>query len=308
MDFKVKRQQSFRIRGRVFESDSGRRTVTSLNLTDLGGGLITGGGLDSSTRPSADGTFEFRDVFPGVYSIATAGPIRGLTVVRVGSSDVDNVVLSMATTIVQGHLRIEGQDASNISETSLTLNPLVDGVPLPKGSLYFSSKLRSGKADSQGRFSFDNVLPMDYRIGIEDLPQGYFLKEARFGATDLLSQPYRLSGSNATLEVVVSSNSGHIDGVVVAENLQPAPGVQTVLVPDRSRNRAEFYKTGRTDRDGRWSFDNIVPGDYKVYAWDGIDPYSWFDPEVIRRYESRAQAVHVRESSKQTIQVRLIRD
>jgi hypothetical protein len=174
--------------------------------------------------------------------------------------------------------------------------------------LYFSSKLRSGNPDRQGKFSFDNVLPIDYRLGIEDLPQGYFLKEARFGATDLLGQPYRLASSNATLEVVIGANSGHIDGTIVDDNLQAAPGVQTVLVPDRSRNRAELYKAGRTDRDGRWSFDNIPPGDYKVFAWDGIDPYSWFDPEVVRRYESRAQAVHVGESSKQTLQVRLIRD
>jgi len=92
----------------------------------------------------------------------------------------------------------------------------------------------------------------------------------------------------------------------LTDRFAPAKGAQLVLVPDHSRHRVELFKTTVTDQNGRFSIRNVAPGDYKLYAWEAIEPYSWFDPDVLKLYEQSAQPVHLTESARQTVDPRLI--
>ena len=53
---------------------------------------------------------------------------------------------------------------------------------------------------------------------------------------------------------------------------------------------------------------NSVPGkiDYKLFAWDSLGPFAWYDPEILARYESKGKAVHVIESVNQTVELKVI--
>src|SRR4029453_241411 len=35
------------------------------------------------------------------------------------------------------------------------------------------------------------------------------------------------------------------------------------------------------------SFRSVPPGSYKLFAWEGIELFSWFDPEVLAQYETQ---------------------
>jgi hypothetical protein len=48
---------------------------------------------------------------------------------------------------------------------------------------------------------------------------------------------------------------------------------------------------------------SVAPGDYKLAAWDAIEPYAFFDPELIKQADNNGKLVHVSESSRQTINV-----
>ena len=50
----------------------------------------------------------------------------------------------------------------------------------------------------------------------------------------------------------------------------------------------------------------IAPGDYKVFSWEALEEYAWFDPELLAQSETRGHAVRTSESSTETIEVRLI--
>ena len=50
----------------------------------------------------------------------------------------------------------------------------------------------------------------------------------------------------------------------------------------------------------------ITPGDYKLFSWDGLDPFRYMDPDFISKFESNGTPVHVDESSTQSIQVKMI--
>jgi hypothetical protein len=46
---------------------------------------------------------------------------------------------------------------------------------------------------------------------------------------------------------------------------------------------------------GRFQFDRVPPGDYKVFAWQEVEAGAWHDPEFMRTYENLGTPVRVSE-------------
>ena len=51
---------------------------------------------------------------------------------------------------------------------------------------------------------------------------------------------------------------------------------------------------------------NIPPGDYKLFAWENVEPGAWQDSDFIQRYESSGQTIRINEGSNETPQLRVI--
>jgi hypothetical protein len=62
-------------------------------------------------------------------------------------------------------------------------------------------------------------------------------------------------------------------------------------------------KTATTDPSGRFHFDHVPPGDYRVFAWAEVESDSWFDPEFMRNYEMLGARVRVAEDSTENVEV-----
>ena len=108
------------------------------------------------------------------------------------------------------------------------------------------------------------------------------------------------------LNIVLSSQPGQIDGTVVNEQSQPVRGFQTVLIPDRFRDRTELYKTAVTDENGHFTIRGITPGEYKLFAWEAIEQFAYFDSDFLRQFEQKGKPVSISESSKVTAEVKVI--
>jgi hypothetical protein len=149
------------------------------------------------------------------------------------------------------------------------------------------------------------VVPGEYRVVVNP-SQDFYVKELRYNRLDALTNPVSVCcNSDATIEVVISRNVGQVDGVIVDDRMQPAPGVQAVLVPN-ARHRTELYKTATTDQSGRFAMRGLAPGDYKLFAWEALENYGYFDPDVIRRVEALGKPVQVGESSKLAVEGKVI--
>jgi hypothetical protein len=157
------------------------------------------------------------------------------------------------------------------------------------------------KAD--GTFRIDNLFPGQYDVWVSGLQPSSYIKEARLGVVDVLTESLQIDGPESrTLEILLSLNVGAMDGTAT-DQFGSVPGAQILLVPNRSRHRHQLFRAVTADQNGRFSIPNVVPGDYKLFAWEAIEPYSWFDAEVLARYESRARPIHVAERSRQTVEV-----
>jgi hypothetical protein len=93
---------------------------------------------------------------------------------------------------------------------------------------------------------------------------------------------------------------------VTGNNLQPLAGAQVALIPDKPRYRTELFKTTMTTPDGRFTFAGIAPGDYKLFAWDGLERMAFFDPEILAQFEERGMPLRFLEASEQTVELKAI--
>ena len=81
--------------------------------------------------------------------------------------------------------------------------------------------------------------------------------------------------------------------------------LEAVLIPDRRRDRTELYKTATTDETGHFTIRGIPPGDYKIFAWDGIE-FGYYDSDLVRLFEQKGTPVRIVESAKESLEVRII--
>ena len=85
----------------------------------------------------------------------------------------------------------------------------------------------------------------------------------------------------------------------------PIPGAQVVLIPAR-RERTELFRPVSADSSGHFTISSIAPGEYILASWDAIEPYAFFDPELLAQAERQGKPVRVGESSHQTLNTTLI--
>ena len=153
----------------------------------------------------------------------------------------------------------------------------------------------------------DNVLPGEYRVTVHTPQPEIYVKLARLDSADVLHEPVRISGPvSGTLDIVLSTKSGQIDGMLVNERSQPLSGIQTVLVPDQSRDRPQLYKRAITDDTGHFTMRGIAPGEYKIFAWEVLEEFGYFDSDFLRQFEQKGRPVSVTESSKINVEVKII--
>ena len=140
-----------------------------------------------------------------------------------------------------------------------------------------------------------------FRVTLDSVPADYYVKEIRFDKNDILNTPLQFAGPvPEPMEVILSAAAGQIAGSV------GSPNAQVVLIPDTNRTRIDLFRTATTDASGRFTLRGITPGDYKIYAWEAIEPYAYFDPDFVQRAQSSGRAVRVTESDRLTIDLKLI--
>jgi hypothetical protein len=80
-----------------------------------------------------------------------------------------------------------------------------------------------------------------------------------------------------------------------------------VLVPSSSlRRQTNLYQTVQSNAEGHFTFENLSPGTYKVFAWEDVESFAWFDADFMRNAESRGTEIVIREGSKEKMELTVI--
>ena len=80
------------------------------------------------------------------------------------------------------------------------------------------------------------------------------------------------------------------------------------MVPQEKErlDQMSYYKTVTTDQYGRFTLKSIDPGEYKVFAWEDVESGAYMDPDFVKPVENQGSSVTIRESSRESLQLKLI--
>jgi hypothetical protein len=281
--------------------------------------LNPNGSLYNTPVDAESGRFDFPKVVPGGYVSYLF--INGLTVrapVEVRAGDVDGIFLTIGEGVsIPVSVSFDGEpppkmpNPSNLRPT-LWRNPTIINAP-------------SMPATMGGTLALQNIAPGDYHVYMPPLLaplsgaypviqpplwQNAYVKSMRLGNVDVLKDGLRFSGQpEGTLEVVVGGNPGTLEGRVLNDRLEPAVSVTVTLFAAEAGSRiyrTDMYKATATDTAGRFRVEGLPPGEYKVFAWEGIENGAWMDTNFLRAYENWGQPARVEEGKSTSVNVPVV--
>jgi hypothetical protein len=304
----ISKARTVRISGRITNLVSPGGTTPNVMLGPRSANFFSMGIVNRPNQVDRAGRFEIRGVIPGSYWLtASVNQSNRMYSVRqpvdVGSSNIENLVLAIGEGAqITGSVRIDGETSLSLTSIRVYLQPREPGIMMGPTS---NSTLKD-----DGSFHLTDVSPDRYNLSFPGLPDGLYVKSIRVGDNDVLATGLDLTSSRSmSVEVVLSPRAGEVIGIVQSPNTQQAaPGATVVLVPqeDERRTQQTYYKIATTDQMGAFTLKSVVPGEYRAYAWEEIEPGAYIDPDFMKPFESKGQAVSVPEGGHNALQLTLI--
>ncbi|MGA2134341.1 MAG: carboxypeptidase regulatory-like domain-containing protein [Bryobacteraceae bacterium] len=299
LNLTLAKARTFRIRGRV----EGRPDAQIMLIPRGQAQWIS---IDQQNHGTGSkGTFELNGILPGAYTLTASSWSQNKVLtsrqeVDVGDSNIDNLVLVPSPGIeVIGTVAVDAVNPPALDSVNVMLRAR------DPGRIMYAS---SSEHLHDGAFTLSDVTPDNYYLQVTGLPDGYWVKSVHMGDQEVRDTGIDLtSGPSGSINVTLAANAGQIDGSVQNDQQQAAPGATVVLVPEpKLRDRPDAYKNITSDQNGRFSFKNLAPGDYRLFAWEDVEYGAYMDPDFLRPFEDRGQSLSIQEGSRESVQLNLI--
>jgi protocatechuate 3,4-dioxygenase beta subunit len=246
---------------------------------------------------ASSGRFEIQDLVPGQYTLrATSGDgprrLRGERAVTVTAADVSNVAIELAPGLdLEGRLTMTGEvDPALNARCAVTLRPV-----LPQES----DMLSMAYAREDGRLQFHAVMPGRYLV--EFACGAGYVSAATWGGQELLADNRIrvMAGAAPRFDITVRTDSGTVAGTVAAEG---AAGRVRVVLSDSG---GAGQRATETEPGGPFTFQNVRPGEYRVYAFPADEEIEYDDPAALARAGLEAQDVRVGARERVTVALKV---
>jgi protocatechuate 3,4-dioxygenase beta subunit len=305
---RLSKTHTVRVKGHVSYSVPGHPRVNVYLLP-----RTQGMGGPMPVRPSQidpKGDFDIRGVAPGSYSLTAVindgtKSYQTRVPLEVGASNIERANLAIGPGIeVRGTVRVEGNEAqpADLSNLRLMLQPR------ELGGIMFGG-VAPGKLDEGRGFKIQDVSPGLFNLMVMGLPAGFYVKSVRSDQTDVLTTGLNTEAAQAPLEVLLSGSAAQVSGSVQnAATNTPMAGATVVLVPQEKerKDQANYYKQINSDQNGAFTFKDVVPGEYKVYAWEDVEAGAYMDAEYMKPFESKGEPLSVGENDRRSLQLTVI--
>ena len=323
-DFTVATRRTFKVSGtvvnvpiRTLQNGQKDGSIAGFTVVPADEPADTPGAYVTNTIRGGNGEFEVTlppgswDVFATVPKsaprstsgapVASGASMVGRTRVVVVDGDVSGVIMPLISTAVRGHVTMPATSQARFpSRISLVSR---ENLLAPAASQVL---------DSNGTFSFEGMLPGKYSIEIAPIPMGYYLADLRIGYTTIYNDGIINIGADALepVEVVLQQGGGTIQGILEDDNVEPTgeyiqPRILLVPVWPRRQNPLLYQTSTLIGAPGAFSFRNVPPGDYKVFAWKRFPFGAEQNSAFIGRYEQYGVPVTVLANERSAVTVRL---
>jgi protocatechuate 3,4-dioxygenase beta subunit len=298
MDIKMARIKAVHVKGKVAGAAPDQNIVVRLAAKDAGIlALVTG---RNAPVNKSTGAFDIAGITPGSY-ILRASDTSGLKSlgsmpIEIGDKRVEGIALNIAPAAeLAGNITVE------ISERTPPANVSLKGARIllesTSGMILVPPNV---SVSADGSFTFKDLGADKYFVRVTGGCQSCYTQSVKLGTVEMSSDGLSLGAhGNDKLSITLRTGAASIDGVIRGEDDKPQAGVTVALIPD-SRVYL-LYQSTFTDQQGAFSFKHITPGDYRVLAWEVVEPNAFQDPEFLKPFEGRAEAVSLKENDHKSI-------
>jgi uncharacterized surface anchored protein len=222
------------------------------------------------------------------------------TRVEVGYSNVSNINLTVVPGIdIKGQIATEdGKAPTNFRPNNVRIQ-LTPTEEVPVGNV-------QAQVQADGTFTLTGVPAMSYKVNVAGVNGGYVIS-GRYGNNEVLNQPLQVEAgqTGSTLSFQLGFQPGSVTGDVRDSKDQPYQAATCVLVP-AARNRLDLYKTAASDQNGKITFNNVAPGDYKLFAWESVPAGAYQDADYLRPFEDKGKVITIGKGGAQQAQINVI--
>jgi hypothetical protein len=324
IDFQLQLAPLARVEGTVLNSTGAQLRDISLNLTEVN---AMGQAMPAiSARADGEGRFRMNNVPPGQYRLTAranigapqAGGGRGgppgqrpepvivwaSADVVVDGRNVSNVILTLQQGVsVSGQLAFDGsiQAPADLTRFRVTMAPV--------GPNPFGGGASAARVDANGRFTIPSVPPGRYRLSA-GASNGWFPESSMIGGQDALDFPFEVKGTQNISGAVVTftDKQTELTGVVTNERGEPAVDYTLVAFPSDQRywgtGTSRRIQTTRPGTDGRYTWRNLPPGDYRIAPVLDIDPGMTSDPQFLQQLEQTSLRITLQAGEKKVQDIR----
>jgi len=257
LNFKLAMAAGVRIRGVVGIPASNFPKTRMATLT----------GTESEPKDAVvndDGSFEFRGVLPGKYTIEFSPTAQEISL-TVADTNIDSIKVK-APVVITGKVRVEDSGPALTSPSQVNAaSTFLRIATIPSGGTYSYHPVAGN-----GTFAF--TLPADATYGVEvyDLPIGYYVKSIRSGSTDVLAAKGIAVDDSLgprELDIVLTKQRPATEpaGVTVRGRVTSNGGATPVGLQVTMTMTPPLYRSGvRSESDGSFVFHDVQPGIYSA--------------------------------------------
>jgi hypothetical protein len=330
IDLAVRAEATSRITGRIVSPLAGPNGKTFslaasvLYLVSRDPNTLTDSAVVQMPNVAAtkvNGEFEIRNVPPGSYDLLASasdsrGPVWGRARVDVGKRDVEDVAIAVQPN-VEVRIRVtvdgappastqvpapRGNPARGAPESAATaqttIRPSIQLRLQPRdiaGAPYEGSANAGMTFDPAGVFTFPGVAEGRYNLAVSGIPPNAYVEDVRMAGVSVYDQGLSITGGfSGEVEVLLSTRGALVSGNVADIEGKPVASARVALVPMQNRrDNLALYKSTVSNESGRFTINGILPGEYKLFAWESIPANAWMIADALAPYEQRGKAVTI---------------
>ena len=278
--------------------------------------LMMGSATGGMIRP--DGTFTLSGVAPGEYTLramvppTTPGAAAEMVAanVNVGNEDITGIVLAPTPPIkITGKITLD--PASDWLQPSMVRvmvspkNPL-GGMFIGSGSVPIVHDDFTFEAPATPGTMMIRAMPLQVGTG----PLTWSVKSIRVDDVEIIDAGVEVTAGRdlSGVEIVLTNRVQSVSGLVTNDQGRIAQDATVLLFaqsPERRTGR--FFGQGRPDQNGRYTVNNLPPGDYFAVAADYVDPNRRAgDPGYLEELSRKATRLTLREGETRTLDLRVV--
>ena len=166
-------------------------------------------------------------------------------------------------------------------------------------------------ANTSARVAADGTFKLDLPPGVYVMRMNggqAYLKAVLAGSDVVPDRKIDTAHLSGDLTFIVASDFGKVEGVVLDDSGKPVYNVYVLLVSQTLPIGSALPQayTAYTKVSGKFSVDSLEPGDYKAFAWTGVEQGAPIDPEFRKPFEDRAVPVKVESNGRVTVELKAI--